>query len=148
MADRVGLKSVGGKIGLTSRLGLQYPIIQGPLRVLVLSAAYGGRFGTMEGSDRPALTALGRRRSVTLFAQIAGLTPKPFAMNLWVSMEDEGAWTSTEEAFHRSLAPLAKHIESVGGAKPTYLPYEPIRFEDQVQVLLDVGILRAFSFIC
>jgi nitronate monooxygenase len=68
-------------------------------------------------------------------------------MNLWVSMEDDGALTSTEEAFRRSLAPLAKHIESVGGAKPTYRPYEPIRFEDQVQVLLDEGI-PVFSFIC
>ena len=29
-------------------------------------------------------------------------------MNLWVSMEDEGAFSSKEEAFHRSLAPLAK----------------------------------------
>jgi nitronate monooxygenase len=61
-------------------------------------------------------------------------------------MEDEGAFTSTEEAFHRSLAPLAKHIESVGGGKPSYRPYEPIRFEDQVQVLLDEGI-SIFSFI-
>ena len=63
-------------------------------------------------------------------------------MNLWVSMEDEGAFTSTEEAFHRSLSSLAKHIESVGGAKPSYHPYEPIRFEDQVQVLLDGGDFR------
>jgi nitronate monooxygenase len=67
-------------------------------------------------------------------------------MNLWVSMEDEGAFTSTEEAFHRSLAPLAKHIESVEGAKPSYHPYGPIHFDDQVQVLLDEGI-SAFSFI-
>jgi nitronate monooxygenase len=67
-------------------------------------------------------------------------------MNLWISMEDEGALTSTEEAFDRSFAPLAKHIESVGGSKPSYLPYEPIRFEDQVQVLLDEGI-SVFSFI-
>jgi len=81
-----------------------------------------------------------------LIREIKGLTAKPFAMNLWVSMEDEGALTSTEEAFHRSLSPLAKHIESVGGAKPSYLPYELIRFEDQVQVLLEEGI-SAFSFI-
>ena len=67
-------------------------------------------------------------------------------MNLWVSMEDEGARTSTEEAFHRSLSPLAKYIESVEGAKPTYLPYEAIGFEEQVQVLLEEGI-SVFSFI-
>ena len=67
-------------------------------------------------------------------------------MNLWVSMEDEGAFTSTEEAFHRGLSSLAKHIESVKVGKPSYRPYDPIRFEDQIQVLLDEGN-SAFSFI-
>ena len=90
----------------------------------------------MGGSDRSVLMGSNRRLSADVIREIKTLTPKPFAMNLWVSMEDEGAFTSTEEAFHRSLAPLAKHIESVEGAKPTYLPYEPIRFEDQVHPLL------------
>ena len=62
-------------------------------------------FRTMGDSDRSALMALSQRLSAKLFARFKGLTPNPFAMNLWVSMEDEGALTSTEEAFHRSLAP-------------------------------------------
>ena len=144
MANGVGSKA-WTENRLTSRLGLQYPIIQGPLgglssqRLTAAVSNYGGlgSFGA-HGLKPEAIRNVVR--------EIKGLTPKPFAMNLWVSMEDEGALTSTEEAFHRSLAPLAKHIESVEGAKPTYLPYEPIRFEDQVQVLLDEGI-SAFSFI-
>ena len=144
MANQVGSKS-WTENRLTSRLGLQYPIIQGPLgglssqRLTAAVSNYGGlgSFGA-HGLKPEAIRKVIR--------EIKGLTPKPFAMNLWVSMEDEGALTSTEEAFHRSLSPLAKHIESVGGAKPTYRPYEPIRFEDQVQVLLDEGI-SAFSFI-
>src|ERR1700727_97539 len=130
---------------LTSRLGLQYPIIQGPLgglssqRLTASVANYGGLglFGA-HGLKPDAIRKVIR--------DIKSLTPKPFAMNLWVSMEDEGALTSTEEAFYRSLSSLAKHIEDVGGARPTYRPYEPIRFEDQVQVLLDEGI-STFSFI-
>ena len=130
---------------LTYRLGLQYPIIQGPLgglssqRLTAAVSNYGGlgSFGA-HGLEREAIRKVIR--------EIKDLTPQPFAMNLWVSMEDEGAFTSTEEGFHRSLAPLAKHIESVGGTRPFYRPYEPIRFEDQVQVLLDEGI-PAFSFI-
>jgi nitronate monooxygenase len=130
---------------LTSRLGLQYPIIQGPLgglssqRLTAAVSNYGGlgSFGA-HGYKPEAIRKVIR--------EIKSLTAKPFAMNLWVSMEDEGASSSTEEAFHRSFEPLAKHIESVGGEKPSYRPYEPIRFEDQVQVLLDEGI-SAFSFI-
>jgi nitronate monooxygenase len=130
---------------LTSRLGLQYPIIQGPLgglssqRLVAAVSNYGGlgSFGA-HGLKPEAIRKVIR--------EIKDLTPKPFAMNLWVSMEDEGAFTSAEEAFHRSLSFLAKHIESVQGDKPSYQPYEPIRFEDQVQVLLDEGI-SSFSFI-
>jgi nitronate monooxygenase len=144
MADRVGSK-LWTDNRLTSRLGLQYPIIQGPLgglssqRLTASVSNYGGlgSFGA-HGLKPEAIR--------NVIREMRGLTTKPFAMNLWVSMEDEGASTSTEEAFHRSLAPLEKHIESVDGAKPAYLPYEPIRFEDQVQVLLDEGI-SAFSFI-
>jgi nitronate monooxygenase len=144
MTDRAGSKS-WTENRLTSRLGLQYPIIQGPLgglssqRLTAAVSNYGGlgSFGA-HGLKPEAIRQVIR--------EIKSLTPKPFAMNLWVSMEDEGVLTSTEEAFHRSLSPLAEHIETVGGAKPSYLPYEPIRFEDQAQVLLDEGI-SAFSFI-
>ena len=131
---------------LTSRLGLQYPIIQGPLGGLSsqrLTAAV-SNYGGLGSFGAHGLKPEDIRNVIR---EIKALTTKPFAMNLWVSMEDEGASTSTEKAFHRSLAPLAKHIESVGGAKPSYRPYEPIRFEDQVQVLLNEGI-SAFSFIC
>jgi nitronate monooxygenase len=130
---------------LTSRLGLRYPIIQGPLgglssqRLTAAVSNYGGlgSFGA-HGLKPEAIRKVIR--------EIKDLTSEPFAMNLWVSMEDEGAFNSTEEAFHRSLSPLATHIESVEGAKPSYRPYQPIRFEDQVQVLLDEKIF-AFSFI-
>jgi len=131
---------------LTTRLGLQYPIVQGALgglssqRLTSAVSNYGGlgSFGA-HGLKPDAIRKVIR--------EIKALTAKPFAMNLWVSMEDEGAFTSREEAFHRSLSPLAKHIEALNGVKPSYKPYEPIRFEDQVQVLLDEGI-SAFSFIC
>jgi nitronate monooxygenase len=130
---------------LTSRLELQYPIIQGPLGGLSSQrlTAYVSNYGGLGSFGAHGLKPEAIRNVIR---EIKALTTKPFAMNLWVSMEDEGAFISTEEAFHRSLAPLAKHIESVEGAKPTYLPYEPIRFEDQVQVLLDEGI-SVFSFI-
>jgi nitronate monooxygenase len=121
MADRVGSK-LWTENRLTSRPGLQYPIIQGPLgglssqRLTAAVSNYGGlgSFGA-HGLKPEAIR--------NVIREIKALTTKPFAMNLWVSMEDE-AVTSTEKAFHRSLAPLAKHIETVGGAKPTYLPYE------------------------
>ena len=82
-----------------------------------------------------------------VIAEIRCLTTKPFAMNLWVSMEDEGARTSDENAFNRSLASLAAHFAALGAPRPVYKPYSPTRFEDQARVLLDAQV-PAFSFIC
>src|ERR1700745_3664668 len=67
-------------------------------------------------------------------------------MNLWVSMEDEGARKSDENAFNRSLAPLAAHLAALGSPRPEYEPYSPMRFEDQARVLLDERV-PVFSFI-
>jgi nitronate monooxygenase len=81
-----------------------------------------------------------------VITQIRVLTPRPFAINLWVSMQDKGAGTSGSEALARSLATLAGHIQAVGGTLPAYRPYVPIKFEDQVRVLFDAKV-PVFSFI-
>jgi nitronate monooxygenase len=130
---------------LTAKLGIDYPIIQGPLGGLSsqkLTAAV-SNFGGL-GSFGAHSLAPGEITDV--IAEIRSLTSKPFAMNLWVSMEDEGARTSDENAFNRSLAPLAAHIAALGASRPEYKPYSWIRFEDQARVLLDEKV-PVFSFI-
>src|SRR6202165_2516359 len=130
---------------LTAKLGIDYPIIQGPLgwlssqRLTAAVSNFGG-LGSF-GAHGLAPEAI---KDVT--AQIRSLTSKPFAMNLWVSMEDEGARTSDESAFNRSLAPLGVHLAELGAPRPAYKSYSPIRFEDQARVLLDANV-PAFSFI-
>jgi len=52
-------------------------------------------------------------------------------------MEDGGARASDENAFNRSLAPLAVNLAALGAPRPAYKPYSPTRFEDQTRVLLD-----------
>jgi len=130
---------------LTAKLGIDYPIIQGPLgglssqRLTAAVSNFGG-LGSF-GAHSLAPDAIG-----DAIAQIRALTPKTFAMNLWVSMEDEGARASDESAFNRSLAPLAVHLDALGVARPAYKPYSPARFEDQARVLLDAKV-PVFSFI-
>lgn len=130
---------------LTAKLGIDYPIIQGPLgglasqRLTAAVSSFGGlgSFGALSLSPEAIKDVI---------AEIRSLTSKPFAMNLWVSMEDTGARTSDERAFNRSLAPLAAHLAALGVPRPTYKPFSPVRFEDQVRALLDAKI-PAFSFI-
>jgi nitronate monooxygenase len=131
--------------GLTARLGIEYPIIQGPLGGLSsqrLTAAV-SNFGGLGSFGAHGLRPDAIRKVIR---EIRSLTSKPFAMNLWVSMEDEGASASDESAFRRGLSHISKHIEEVGGVLPSYVPYEPIRFEDQFRVLLEEKV-PAFSFI-
>jgi len=130
---------------LTEKLGIEYPIIQGPFGGLAsqkLTAAVSnfGGLGSF-GAHSSAPEAIHG-----VIAEIRSLTSKPFAVNLWISMEDQGARTSDESAFNRSLAPLASHFAALGAHRPTYKPYSPIRFEEQVRVLLDAKV-PAFSFI-
>src|SRR2546429_2088830 len=130
---------------LTAKVGIDYPIVQGPLGGLSsqkLTAAV-SNFGGLGSFGAHGLSPAAIK---DVIAQIRCLTSKPFAMNLWVSMEDEGARTSDENAFNKSLATLAVHIAALGTPRPEYKPYSWIRFEDQARVLLDEKV-PVFSFI-
>ena len=130
---------------LTAKLGIDYPVIQGPLGGLSsqkLTAAV-SNFGGLGSFGAHGLAPEAIKEAI---AEIRSLTSKPFAMNLWVSMEDECARTSDENAFNRSLAPLTTHLAALGAPRPAFKPYSPTRFEDQARVLLDVKV-PVFSFI-
>src|SRR3954471_18147929 len=94
------------RTGLTTLLGIEYPIIQGPLgglssqRLTAAVSNFGGLGSFGAHSREPEAIK-------EVIAEVRSLTSKPFAMNLWVSMEDDGARTSDESAFDRSLASLA-----------------------------------------
>src|ERR1700691_6360038 len=137
--------SAWNRTRVSSKLGIEYPIIQGPFggfssqRLTAAVSNFGG-LGSF-GAHGLAPSAIQE-----VVAEIRSLTTKPFAMNLWVSMEDEGAATSDAEAFEGAVSHLAPHLEAVGASKPQFSPYKPLRFEDQVRVLLDAKV-PAFSFI-
>jgi nitronate monooxygenase len=131
---------------LTAKLGIDYPIIQGPLGGLSsqkLTAAV-SNFGGLGSFGALNLSAEAIK---DVIVEIRSLTSKPFAMNLWVSQEDEGTRRSDERAFDRSLAPIARQLSELGAPLPTYKPYSPsTRFDDQARALIDAKV-PVFSFI-
>jgi nitronate monooxygenase len=83
---------------LTAKLGIEYPFVQGPLgglssQKLTAAVSNFGALGSFGGHT------LAPEAIEDAIAQIRSFTSKPFAMNLWVSMEDEGARASDETAF-------------------------------------------------
>ena len=131
---------------LTAALGIRYPIVQGPLNGLKhqrLVAAV-SNFGGLGSFGAHGLTPEAIRQRI---AEIRAMTAKPFAVNLWVSMQDSGAATSDEAAFSRSLAALSEALQSLRAPLPSFEPFVPLRFEDQAQILLEENV-PVFSFIC
>ncbi len=141
----VSRRAAWNKTRVSSILGVNYPIIQGPLGGLSTQrlTATVSNFG---GLGSFGAHSLGPTAIKDVIAEIRELTARPFAMNLWVSTEDAGARASGRDEFARSLAPVAGHIEALGAPLPDYKPYVPIKFEEQVRVLLDAKV-PVFSFI-
>jgi nitronate monooxygenase len=132
--------------GFTKRVGIRYPIVQGPfgggyssprLTATVSNAGGLGSYG-----------ALGHRpeniRAVV--SEIRRLTASPFAVNLWVSTADPEAVRATREDYEAALRPLAPFFEELGVQPPAF-PFSPgPTFDEQMDVLLEVRP-PVFSFI-
>jgi nitronate monooxygenase len=130
---------------ISTSLGIEYPLIQGPLGGLS-SQQLTATVSNLGGLGSFGAHSLTPSAIEDVIPVIRSLTSKPFAVNLWVSMEDEGAFKSDAAAFDRSLSHLSGHIQAVGGKLPAYKPYAPMRFEDQVRILIDAKV-PVFSFI-
>src|ERR1700730_15596800 len=115
---------------LTAKLGIDYPVIQGPLGGLSSQklTAVVSNFGGLGSFGAHGLSPSAIK---DVISEIRLLTSQPFAVNLWVSMEDDGTSNSDAEAFARSLSHLSGHIQALGGALPTYKAHVPVSFEDQ-----------------
>src|SRR3979490_2870674 len=101
----------------TTKLGIGYPSIHGALGRLSsqkLTAAV-SNFG---GLGSFGAHSLAPRAINAAIAQIRALTSKPFAVDLGVSMEDEGARTADEGAFNRSLPLLRHYLAALGAPQP------------------------------
>jgi nitronate monooxygenase len=131
---------------LTAKLGIDYPIVQGPLGGLSsqkLVAAV-SNFGGLGSFGALNLTPDEIR---DVIAEIRALTSRPFAVNLWVSKEDDGARRSGEGEFNRSLAPLLPFLDELRAPHPAFKPFAaPPNFEDQARLVLDANV-PVFSFI-
>src|ERR1700678_1864805 len=87
-------------------LGIEYPIIQGPLGGLS-SQQLTATVSTCGGVGSFGAHASNPSAIKDVIAEIRSLTSKPFAVNLWVSMEDDGASNSDAAAFARSLSHIS-----------------------------------------
>jgi nitronate monooxygenase len=125
---------------LTTRLGLRYPIAQGPMGggystpALVAAVSNAGGLGGLGGYHlEPGELA----RQV---AEIRARTPHPFAVNLWVPHAAETVVDPPAAVVASALALLAPYGEELGlsplAASPVAAPHD---FAAQVAAVLEAG---------
>ncbi len=135
-----------GRTPLTSLLGIDHPVIQGPfggglsttrLLALVSNAGGLGSFGAhiVPPAQLPALVE-----------ECRSLTTRPFAINLWISDHDPGAETLTADAFERLADLFGPLFAELGLPRPTPPARFHPRYEDQIEALLEAAP-PVFSFV-
>ena len=130
----------------TRRLGVAYPIIQGPfgrgsssvrLAAAVSNAGGLGSFGANDLAPEDVLkTAIELRKH----------TEKPFSLNLWVSTFDDGGDSLDEATYERLLKILTPYYRELGVEPPPKPNGVARNFHDQVAALLEARP-PAFSFV-
>ena len=119
------------------RLGITFPIIQGPfggglssvrLAAVVSDAGGLGSFG-LQGMSPSAIK--------DTIADLRRATSRPFAVNLWVSVEDEGARTVDAASLERALRPLRPFYERVGLRTPSAISGGWPTFEEQARAVIE-----------
>jgi len=134
------------RTAVSDLLGIEYPIIQGP---------FGGGLSSIElvaaVSNAGGLGGFGAHHLdpdaiVGLVHEVRGLTDKPFAINLWVSNEDDGGLDPSRDEFARHAERLRPFYEDLGLQMPVYPERIGYRFDDQIEALLEVAP-PAFSWV-
>jgi nitronate monooxygenase len=122
------------------RLGLRYPIVQGPfgggLSSPALAAAVSNA-GGLGSYGAQGLTPDGIR---TVVADIRQRTARPFAINLWVSTEDPGAASVTTAGFAAALEPLLPLYRELGVEPPGPRHGDHPTFAGQAEALIDLRV--------
>src|ERR1700734_1511651 len=117
---------------LSAKLGIELPIIQGPLggfsteRLAAAVSNLGGLGSYGAHNVSPDQIA-------NVVSTIRAHTSKPFAINLWVSMEDRGAREAGEREFQQALATLKPFLDEIGAPHPVYTPRAPCASKAQAR---------------
>lgn len=128
----------------TERLGIDYPIIQGPFggglssTKLTAIVSTAGGLGSFGADGLPGEAIMG------LVDELRSMTAKPFAINLWVPRED--AAPPDASRFNRILDLLGGYYQELGIVRPARPERYGRDFESQVRALLQAAP-PVFSFV-
>jgi len=131
---------------VSERLGIRYPIIQGPfgggLSTIQLTAAVSNA-GGMGSFGAHHLSPIHIKETI---AAIKRQTSKPFALNLWIPLPGESELRLNPAEFAANLRRLEPFYDALGLPDPDFPETFHQRFEDQIDALLEARP-PVFSFV-
>ena len=129
----------------TGILGIQYPIMQGPFGGGLSSIELVATVSNMGGLGGYGAYTMSAQEIYELDRQIKQATDKPYNLNLWVSDTDAIDGTVTDEQYEQVKAAFKPYFDEAGIDVPVKPAPFTSRFENQVQVVLDIRP-KVFSF--
>ncbi|HLZ85986.1 MAG TPA: nitronate monooxygenase, partial [Puia sp.] len=119
-------------------LGVEYPIFQGPFGGNLSTVTLAAMVSNLGGIGGYGAYTNTPDEIVKVNTELRKTTNKPYNINLWVSDNDVPAGSVTEEELQRVKRLFQPYFEELGIPLPGKpLPFSS-RFENQVEVILDV----------
>ncbi|MGN6397914.1 MAG: NAD(P)H-dependent flavin oxidoreductase [Mucilaginibacter sp.] len=130
---------------VTAALGIQYPILQGPFGGNLSSVELVAAVSNSGGLGGYGAYTLNPQEIVDIGRQLKDATGKPYNINLWVSDTDAIDGDVPDEQFEQAKKLFKPYFDEAGIPLPEKPAPFRSRFENQVQVILDIKP-KVFSF--
>lgn len=131
---------------LAKKLGVTYPIVQGPFGGGLSSIELASTVSNAGGLGSYGAHILSPQGIIDLTNAMRERTDKPFAVNLWVSDHDKGGLDLNKENFERYFNYFKPYYDLLGINPPAFPDSITERFEDQVEAILEAAP-PVFSFV-
>lgn len=128
------------------RLGIRYPIIQGPFGGGLSTTRLASTVSNLGGLGSFGAHMLPAGDIGGLVAELRAKTGSPFAVNLWVSDHDMGGLDLDEASFDRGWRLFEPYFRELGVARPERMTRGHPDFDEQVDALLEARP-PVFSFV-
>jgi nitronate monooxygenase len=126
-------------------LGIDYPILQGPFGGGLSSVELVSTVSNAGGLGGYGAYTLSPQEIYEVDKQIRAATNKPYNLNLWVSDTDAVDGIVSDEQYVLARKTFQPYFDELGIAVPDKPAPFKSRFEDQLQVVLDIRP-KVFSF--
>jgi nitronate monooxygenase len=133
------------KTKATKMMGIDYPILQGPFGGNLSSVDLVATVSNAGGLGGYGAYTLTPQEIFETDKQIKAATNKPYNLNLWVSDHDITESGLTDDQFNKATELFQPYFEEVGIPLPVKPASFQSRFENQLDVILDVRP-KVFSF--